>query len=242
MANPHPDWKFEYTVDGICERISVYLNDATPGNSNCRWSKDFLRSQIIDALYLAARLAPEHFTSEETWTLETGKCFQSVPEHCGRLIEVLCITDLETGEVVDSVEVDTEMIKRMQLYPTRCSSSCKSGSSGVQQFSLDVTGTSETGFTVFPAPDVSGRYEVTARCVNINEWTDGEAGLCEEIPASLRHLVGGMVHLVTSQVLLMNRDDPTIAALANQHLAQFSTLLGIVQNVNALFAANEVAA
>lgn len=234
MAQPHPDWKFDYTIEGICERISVYVNDSRPGSENRRWSKPFLRSQVLDNLYLAARLAPEHFTNEETWTLDEGKCFQSVPAECGRLIEVLCITDLKTGEVIDSVEVDTDRIKRMQLYPERCSSSCGDGGAGVQQFSLDITGTSESGFTVYPSPDVSDRYEVTARCVNINEWTDTQGGLCEEIPASLRHLMGALVHLVTSQVLLLNRDDPSIAALAAQHMAHFSTLLGVSQNVNAL--------
>lgn len=238
MATPHPDFNFDYTIEGLCERVTVYLNDADPYEPNCRWSKSFLRSQIQDALHMAARLAPEHFTNTETWKMEGGLCAQEVPERCGRLIEVLCIIDCETGEEVTQSEVDADQIKRMTLYPARCGGKC---SEGVGQFALNLTGTSETGFTVYPSPPESDRYEVSARCVNLSAWMNTEGVLCEEIPVSLRHLVPAFVQLITGMMLMMNRDDATLVAQAQLHLSSFQQLLGITTTLGPLISGAEAA-
>lgn len=238
MAKAHPDFDFDYTIEGLCQRVTVFLNDADPYEPNCRWSKSFLRSQIQDALYMAARLAPEHFTNTEKWKMEAGLCAQDVPPECGKLIEVLCITDCETGEEVTQSEVNADEIKRMTLYPSRCGGKC---AGAVGQFSLNLTGTSETGFTVYPAPPESDRYEVSARCVNITAWMNDEGALCEEIPVSLRHLVPAFVQLITGMVLMMSRDDATLIAQAQLHMSSFNTLLGLTLNFDQVFAGAEAA-
>jgi len=178
---------------------------------------------LRDAVYLAAKVSPKHFTNTVDFFLEADECVQPLPDGCQELRQIICIVDTKTGDDVSVSEGNEETLRRKLKYPSPCNDTA-CDDTALSSISYAAKTVSSSSFVVSPVPTEANRYKATAQCVSVDDWV-GAGGTCEEIPESVRYMIPAVVQLTVGMALMTNRDHPNIVAQAQAHFAQFSNLL-----------------
>lgn len=220
----HPaHYEFDNTIKGVCERVTVYLNDSEPGYTHARWSEALVKSAVKDSLYILMQLASSSLSTLQKFYLSDDSCVQSLPDGCDKIISIECITDEVTCKDLLNNTVAEDTVTRAKLYPERCKDACSSEQS-IEGFQFSIL-EGATRFSVSPTPDAGDRYAVEALCTNATALVNQDSDAA--LPPELNNWMLPWAMLATAVLLMRNRDDPRLIEHANMYFNQFAALTNL---------------
>lgn len=220
MSSNDSGFKYDATLDGLCERVTYILGDAEKGYPNTTYEKDFLRAIACDAIFMLASVKPNLFKSEVVkipLATETSKQLVDC-EQCELVLDFVCF-ERSDGSIIPAIDTDYEKIQRAALLPAPCVS-CEGGVMGiVPSVQVGLSKDSVDVFSINPMIPEGEEMFAVVRCRNLKQYY--EEGV--EFPEGVRGSFPAIVQLMLYMALAGDRTEGGSADLANMHFQNFAT-------------------